>query len=135
SFPGPWLLDGPALDELDRILVEQWKQLLAHKKKSFDNEYEREKRHMQKEDAYKQMDDKGKKDAEKNLKERIESNPVYAEDGCRVILTLKGSGVRVVEGSFSACDNAPECQGQIVTKVEEKIHCGGVKVELVVPTP
>jgi hypothetical protein len=134
SFPGPWLLDAQALAELDSILEEQWKQLTKHKKKEIEKAFDRAKTQLQHDDAYKALDDEGKKDEETKLKDKVEKDPLYADDGCTVTLTL-ASKVRVVEASFQAADNAPECQGEVVTKAEVKMLCGGVKVEMVVPTP
>jgi len=134
AFPGPWLLDSSALTELDSLIAEQWKRLSAYKKKEIEKTFDREKYQLQTLDSYNQLDENARKEEDKKLRQKIENDPLYSDDGYTVTLTLV-SNVKVVESSFTAADSAPECQGQLVKKAEVRIVCGGIKVEMIVPAP
>jgi hypothetical protein len=132
SLSGPWLLDNACLQELDRIVAEQWTQLEAHRKKLIENAVDREKYQMRKLPWYNNLQEVERKEEDKRIKQHIENDPLYADDGCTVTLTL-ASGTRVVEPSFERAALAQACQGQLVIRADVKLACGGIKVELVVP--
>jgi hypothetical protein len=132
-FRGPWLLDQEALAALDKVIDEQWRQLEAHKKHRIENAIRRNRNEMRNSDWYKGLDKEQQEEEDRKSKQTAEDDSLYADDGCFVTLTL-ASGIKVEDSRFSALSVAAQCQDQVVTKAEVRLVCGGVKVELIVPT-
>jgi hypothetical protein len=60
-----------ALQELDRIIAEQWKQLEAHKKKLIENALDREKYQMRKLQWYNNLEENDRKEEDKRIKQHF----------------------------------------------------------------
>jgi hypothetical protein len=132
-YAGPWLLDRESLNNLDKVIEEQWKQLEANKKHEIENAKRRLLYHLRNSDWYKSLAEDRRRQEEEIVKQQAENDPAYAEDRCSVTLTL-ASKVKVRESSFASASAAPECDNALVTKAEVYLICGGIKAELVVPT-
>jgi hypothetical protein len=133
TFFGPWLLDSAALVALDEILDEQWSRLEAHKKGQIENAVRRERSRLNRSDSnLRSADERALED--KDIRQRAENDDQYSGDGRTITLTLS-SGHKVRVNSFGDAVNDVNCQDHEVTKIEVRLCCGGIRGDLVVPTP
>ena len=132
TYFGPWLLDKAALDALDEIIDEQWARLEAHRKRRIDNAVRRERDRLRKSDSNAGLSEGKRKVEAQEIRQRLEND--YPDDGRTIILTLL-SGNKVRANSIREAANDLHCQDQEVAKVEVKLRCGGIRGDLVVPTP
>jgi hypothetical protein len=73
-----------------------------------------------------------RKVVDKEIRQRAEND--YPDDGRTITLTfLSGNKVRV--NSFREAANDVHCQDHKVVKIEVRLCCGGIRGDLVVPTP
>jgi hypothetical protein len=133
TFSGPWLLDSSALVALDEIIDEQWSRLEAHKKAQIASAVRREYR-LTRADANPQRSEKERSAEENEIRQRMENDDRYLGDGRNITLTLS-SGNKVRVNSFREAANDVNCQDHEIVKIEVKLYCGGIRGDLVVPTP
>jgi hypothetical protein len=132
TFFGPWLLDSAALDAIDEIIEEQWARLEAHRKRQIDNAVRRERDRLARADA--EVSEEHRRKVDKEIRQRIENDHRYPDDGRTITLTLS-SGNKVCVNSFRESAIDINCQDQEVAKVDVRICCGGIRGDLTVPTP
>jgi hypothetical protein len=123
---GPWLLDRAALLSLDEIIDDQWSRLEAYKQSQIEDAVRAEL------DRPRKSDPNPERDLE-NVRRRARQDSRYSGDGRTIMLTV-ASGNKIRVDSFSEAMNDVNCHGQVVTKIEVKLYCGGVRGDLVVPT-
>jgi len=132
TFFGPWLLDSAALVALDEILDEQWARLEAHRKRQIDNAVRRERDRLSKTDSNTEISEDHRKVLDKEIRQRAEND--YPDDGRTITLTLS-SGNKVRVNSFREAANDANCHEHEAVKIEVRLCCGGIRGDLVVPTP
>ena len=132
TFFGPWLLDSAALAALDEIIDEQWARLEVHKKIRIAKAVRRNRSRLRKSDSEPERSDGESTVEDKEIQRRAAND--YPDDGCMITLTLS-SGNRVRVKRFREAVNDVHCQDQEVAKIEVRLCCGGIRGDLVVPTP
>jgi hypothetical protein len=134
TFSGPWLLDSAALAALDEIIDEQWSRLEAHKKGQIASAVRREQYRLTMSDSNPQRSENERKAEENEIRQRIENDDRYSGDGRTITLTLS-SGNKVRVNSFREAAHDVNCQDHEIAKIEVKLYCGGIRGDVVVPTP
>jgi hypothetical protein len=133
SFTGPWLFDQASMDSLDAVIDEQWSQLETNKKRLIENAVKREKSQADRNGKYEGKTAEQRKELDKVIREAVEGDPTYDEDGRVVTLTLL-SGKKVRDPTLKGAGEHMECQVEYVKKLEVSLVCAGVKVNLAVPS-
>jgi hypothetical protein len=134
TFFGPWLLDSAALAAIDEIIEEQWARLEAHRQRQINNAVRRERDRLAKADSNTELSEDHRKAVDKEIRQRVENDHRYPDDGRTITLTLS-SGNKVRVNSFREAAGDVNCQDQEVAKVEVRLCCGGIRGDLAVPTP
>ena len=131
KFVGPWLLDRAALVALDEIIDEQWSRLEAHKQGQIEDTVRAVQDRVRKLGSN-AASNAGEFDVD-SLRERAHQDSRYSGDGRSIVLTVT-SGNKIRAHSFSEAINDVNCQGHVISKLEVKLYCGGIRGDLVVPT-
>lgn len=124
---GPWLLDHAALVALDEIIDEQWSRLEAHKQGQIENTVRAE------QDRVRNAGIGGGESDVDSLRQRAQRDSRYSGDGRTIVLTVT-SGNKIRAHSLREAIDDVNCQGHVITKLEVKLYCGGIRGDLVVPT-
>ena len=92
----------------------------------------RERDRLGKSDSKTGLSEDQHKALDKEIRQRAEND--YPDDGRTIILTFS-SGNKVRVNSFREAANDVHCQDHKVVKIEVRLCCGGIRGDLVVPTP
>jgi hypothetical protein len=121
------------MDALDAVIDEQWKQLQTNKKRLIENATRREQRQAENDGKYENLAPEQTKELDKRIRKEAESDPTYDEDDRIFTLTLESQD-KVKDVTIKGAAEHAECQSQYIKKLDVSLVCGGVKVNLAVPS-
>ena len=134
SFPGPWLLDSAALAALDEIIDEQWSRLEAYKKREIASALRHAPYPLGDSESPARRSGYGSDAAEDGIRRPEQEHEFHSGDGRTITLTLS-SGNKIRVNSFREAASDVHCQDHEISKIEVKFYCGGIRGDMVVPTP